>query len=29
MITFNNELDRKELLEALQLTMPAGFNQVC
>ena len=29
MITFNNELDRKELLEALQLTMPTGFNQVC
>jgi hypothetical protein len=29
MITFNNELDRKELFEALQLTMPAGFNQVC
>jgi hypothetical protein len=29
MITFNNELNRKELFEALQLAMPAGFNQMC
>jgi hypothetical protein len=29
MITFNDELNRKELFEALQLNRPAGFNQVC